>query len=68
MVDKENSGFPREIGNPATRALDHAGYRELRELTDLSEKELLAMHGVGPKAVRILREALAEHGLAFAQH
>lgn len=68
MVDKENSGFPRDIGNPATRALDNAGYRELRELTAVSETELLALHGVGPKAVRILREALAEHGLTFAQY
>jgi hypothetical protein len=28
-------------------------------------EELLAIHGVGPKAVRILAEALAARGLAF---
>ena len=26
----------------------------------MTDRELLAIHGVGPKAVRILREALAE--------
>jgi hypothetical protein len=31
-----------------------------------SRRELLAMHGVGPKAVDILAAALAEQGLAFA--
>ncbi|NEE36127.1 DNA-binding protein, partial [Streptomyces sp. SID7982] len=28
--------------------------------------EVLALHGVGPKAIRVLREALAAEGLAFA--
>jgi hypothetical protein len=31
----------------------------------LTRRELLAMHGVGPKAVRILEAALTERGLAF---
>lgn len=56
----------RGIGRPATRALALKGYTALEQLTDVSERELLALHGVGPKAVRVLREALAEHGLAFA--
>jgi hypothetical protein len=32
----------------------------------MSRAELLALHGVGPKAVRILDAALAERGLSFA--
>lgn len=59
--------FPRGIGQPATRALEAAGYSSLEQLTQVSEKELLKLHGVGPKAVRILRETLAERGLAFAE-
>ena len=55
------------IGAPARGALHHAGYTSLEQLTELTEKELLALHGVGPKAVRILREALAERGQAFAE-
>ena len=59
-------GFPRSIGNPATRALHHAGYERLSQLTTVATKELLALHGFGPKALRILRESLAERGETFA--
>jgi hypothetical protein len=55
------------IGRPATRALAEAGVTRLGEVSRHTERELLALHGVGPKAVRILREALAERGLAFAE-
>jgi endonuclease III len=44
------------IGRPASGALIDAGYRTLADLpTDLDE--LLNLHGVGPKAVRLLGEA-----------
>ncbi|MFE7061761.1 DNA-binding protein [Sutcliffiella sp. NPDC057660] len=59
------TGFPRGIGKPATRALDAAGYTELKELATIREKELLKLHGVGPKAVGLLRLALEEKGLSF---
>jgi hypothetical protein len=36
-------------------------------LTALAEQDLLRLHGVGPKAIRLLREALAEAGLSFAE-
>jgi hypothetical protein len=58
--------FPRAIGNPATQALILAGYTSVEALDGASEKKILALHGVGPKAVRILKEHLAEKGLAFA--
>jgi len=54
-----------KIGAPATRALAAAGITRLAEVARLSEHDLLALHGMGPKAVRVLREALAEQGLAF---
>ncbi len=57
--------LPREIGGPATGALAGVGIESLEQLTALTEEELLGIHGVGPKAVRILRETLAERGLAF---
>ena len=57
---------PTSIGAPASSALLTRGVRDLRDLTGVTERELLSWHGVGPKAVRLLREALAEHGLAFA--
>jgi len=44
------------IGRPASGALIDAGYRTLADLpADLDE--LLNLHGVGPKAVRLLGEA-----------
>lgn len=47
------------IGRPATGALLAAGYRVLADLPDDLE-DLLALHGVGPRAVRLLREARGE--------
>jgi hypothetical protein len=58
-------GFPRGIGRPATGALLAAGYTDLAQLDGMSEEDLLRMHGVGPKAVAVLREALAERGLSL---
>ena len=59
--------LPRGIGAPATRALAAAGLTRLDQLTSFSEAEMLRLHGVGPKAIRLLREALAEIRLGFAQ-
>ena len=59
------SDLPK-IGAPATRALVGAGYTQLAQLTQVSADELLQLHGVGPKAISILRETLAAQGLAFA--
>lgn len=61
----DESDFPF-IGRPARDALFAAGYTHLSQLTNLSEANLLALHGVGPKAIRILRETLAAQGLSFA--
>ncbi|WP_242905202.1 hypothetical protein [Actinomadura terrae] len=49
--------LPKSIGGPATRALAGAGITTLAQVAALSDAELLAMHGVGPKAVRVLRES-----------
>ncbi len=54
------------IGRPANSALLQAGITTLAQVATHSSAELLALHGVGPKAVRILATALAERGLAFA--
>ncbi|CAM5269378.1 MULTISPECIES: helix-hairpin-helix domain-containing protein [Streptomyces] len=58
--------FPHGAGNPARSALREAGYTRLAQLTTVTAAEVLALHGVGPKAIRVLREALAVEGLAFA--
>ena len=57
--------LPR-IGAPATRALALVGVTRLEHVTRWNEADLLKLHGVGPKAIRVLREVLAERGLSFA--
>ncbi len=66
MNEKYGQEFPK-IGNPALSALDHAGINHLVELPKYTEKELLALHGFGPKALGILRAELENRGLAFAK-
>ncbi len=64
MNTAADSGFPR-IGAPATRALAAVGYVSLDQLANATESEIALLHGMGPKAIRLLRDALAERGLAF---
>jgi predicted flap endonuclease-1-like 5' DNA nuclease len=63
----KNHELPAGIGAPATRALAAAGITRLEQLTSFSEAELLKLHGVGPKSIRVLREALSKLRLRFAQ-
>jgi predicted flap endonuclease-1-like 5' DNA nuclease len=53
-----------KIGAPATRALAEAGITQLSHLNGMRETDLLKLHGVGPKAIQILREA----GVIFASN
>lgn len=57
--------FPQSIGNPARSALEHAGYTKLKQLTKVSEAELGQLHGMGPKALGILRETLEAREWSF---
>ncbi|MEV6285464.1 hypothetical protein [Kribbella sp. NPDC051770] len=57
--------FTRRIGKVADRELALNGYTTYEQLTSVTPKELLAIHGVGPKAIRILEEELTALGLAF---
>ena len=58
--------MPPAIGKPATRALLLAGIETLGQVAERTEPELLELHGVGPRAVRILREALRATGRDLA--
>ena len=57
--------IPNAIGKTAARALQQAGVDSLAKVSQHTERELLALHGVGPKAISILGDALAAEGLAF---
>lgn len=59
--------LPNEIGKTAARELSRHGVASLRQVAEHTKKELLAIHGVGPKAIRILAGALAAKGLRFRE-
>lgn len=64
-VPPPGSDLPPAIGKPATRALLRAGLTTLAQVASHTEQELLALHGVGPRAVRILTEVLAQEGMSL---
>lgn len=45
------------IGRPAADALAAIGVTRVSQLKEFTEKDLLNIHGIGPKAIRMLREA-----------
>ncbi|MGZ5364016.1 MAG: helix-hairpin-helix domain-containing protein [Mycobacterium sp.] len=62
MVDPDDRGPVFDglrIGRPATGALIDAGYHSIASIADLPADldGLLALHGVGSAAVRLLRQA-----------
>lgn len=57
--------LPNEIGKTAARELSLNGIASLEQVARHSRDELLAIHGVGPKAIRILEGALAAKGLGY---
>lgn len=63
----EPTEFPHGIGKVARRELALNGYTRYDQLTSVTAKELLAIHGIGPKSIRILGEELAARGLSFAE-
>src|SRR5690606_41651792 len=61
----EVGDLPASLGGPATRALAGAGITSLADVAARSEQDLLALHGVGPRAIRMLSEELAARGMVF---
>ena len=53
------------ISRPAIRALQAAGIETLEQLTRYSAAELLALHGFGPKGLKMLERILVERGLSL---
>lgn len=54
-----------EVGAPAAHALEAAGYGSLADLAGVPKRHLTSLHGVGPKAIRIIQGALEEHRLTL---
>lgn len=59
------SAFPAGLSGPALRALADAGIRTLAQLAQWAEADVVALHGMGPKGIRMLQQALATEGRHF---
>jgi len=59
------SGFLELLSNPARNALFHSGIDTVQKLAGHTEKEILALHGIGKASLPALKKALEEAGLNF---
>jgi hypothetical protein len=59
------SDLPK-LAAPAMRALSGAGLTSLAKLSRVSEAELMALHGMGPNAMKTIKAAMKAKGLGFA--
>jgi len=51
------------ISAPARRALVDAGFTQIEQLAGVSRQNLAKLHGMGPKALRILSDVLEQNGV-----
>jgi len=65
-IDAFGTEFPHGIGRVAKRALAANGFTRYAHLTATTAHDLLAIHGIGPRAVRILADELTARGMTFA--
>lgn len=65
-MDNAPLPLPR-LSAPAGRALAAAGITDLRALDGMPEKDVLALHGIGPSQLGVLRTALVAAGCAFSE-
>lgn len=54
------------LAAPARRALASAQIRSFADLSLHTEQQIMSLHGMGPNALKKLKEAMAERGLSFA--
>ena len=62
---KPSQGFLALLSGPARRALENNGITSLKKLAKLTEKEVLAFHGMGPASIPRLKASLKSEGLSF---
>jgi len=65
--NKPNDGFMANISAPASRALVNQKIKNLTDLAQYTEKQILALHGIGPSVIPKLKVALKDLGLSFKE-
>jgi len=66
-VSEPIADLPEGLPKPAIRALTRAGYTRLEQFTQLRESDLYRLHGMGAKAIGMIRVALAARGQGLAE-
>lgn len=64
-LQKPKEGFIASLSAPARRALENNGIHSIKQLSELSEADLLKFHGMGKASLPVLRAALGAEGLSF---
>lgn len=65
--DAFSDEFPKAMGRPANAALVAHGVTTLAQVAGMTERELQAIHGVGPKAIEVLKGELGRRGLILPE-
>ena len=63
---KPASDLPK-LAAPAQRALAGAGVTDLSKLSQMTEADVMALHGMGPNAMAALKTAMKAKRLGFAK-
>lgn len=67
VTHPNEAAFPAGVGGPVLRALANARIRSMAELTRWTKADVGALHGVGPKGLLMLGEALRADGKAWKE-
>jgi hypothetical protein len=59
--------LPEGSAQPAIRALESAGITWLSQCSGMSDDALRRLHGMGPRAIGLIRDALRAKGMTFAK-
>lgn len=63
----EYKEFLSKLSKPARSALEYEGIDSFEKLAALRKKELLSIHGIGPKSLPIVVECLNQEGLKLKE-
>lgn len=62
---RDVDGFLATLSAPARRALENKGITTVQQLATFTQKEIMALHGIGPASLPVLRAALKQEQLDF---
>ena len=65
MPKQAQPDFPKGVAKPAIRALSSVGVTRVDQTARFTKGELLALHWMGPKAIRLIEAELRARGKSF---